>query len=220
MMNTRTRPRLPDPAAGALLPLTPHRSQVPAGARWPRPIAWSSRQAAVARLVLPFCLAPVPLLSFAAPDAAAPVASRPSLTLAGAEALAAAARAACTGRGKAVAVAVLDASGQTLLLARAEGVGPHNGEAARRKAYTALSTRSATLGLARQARGNADTVNLATLPELLLLGGGVPVWQGQAPVGAIGVAGAGGPEGDDACARAALGATPTLAPQPADRPAP
>ena len=151
----------------------------------------------------------LPLLCTAAVQAA-PLPLAPQLNLSSAEQLAAAARAACAARGKTITVALLDAGGQTVLLARGDGVGPHNSEAARRKAYTALSTKTATLQLARNARANPDTANLAHLPELLLLGGGVPLWQGEALLGAIGVAGGGGPEGDDACARAALTARPDL----------
>jgi uncharacterized protein GlcG (DUF336 family) len=79
-------------------------------------------------------------------------------------------------------------------------VGPHNTEAARRKAYTALSTKTATLLLGRTARATPDTQNLNTLPELLLLGGGVPLWHH----GGVGVAGGGSPENDDLLGRAAL----------------
>ncbi|RIY09056.1 heme-binding protein [Hymenobacter rubripertinctus] len=39
---------------------------------------------------------------------------------------------------KQVSVAVVDAGSQTILLTRGDGVGPHNTEAARRNAYTAL----------------------------------------------------------------------------------
>ena len=75
---------------------------------------------------------------------AEPAADGPVTT---AEHLAHAARAACRALGREVAVAVVDASGQTLLMSRAASVGPHNLEAARRKAYTALSTRQPTLAL-------------------------------------------------------------------------
>ncbi|MCF8205556.1 MAG: heme-binding protein [Methylotenera sp.] len=131
------------------------------------------------------------------------------VTLATAEHLASAARAACRALGRDVAVAVVDASGQTLLMSRPASVGPHNLEAARRKAYTALSTRQPTLALGRQARSQPDTAALQYLPELLLLGGGVP-WRdaGGDVAGAVGVAGGGGPENDDACARAAVDSLP------------
>ena len=125
------------------------------------------------------------------------------LDLATAERLAATARASCAALGKDIAVAVVDGSGQTLLQSRSTNVGPHNLEAARRKAFTSLSTRQPTLQLGRQARSQPDTAGLQYLPELLLLGGGQPLRQDAAVVGAIGVAGGGGPENDDACALAA-----------------
>lgn len=105
--------------------------------------------------------------------------------------------------GKDVSVAVLDASGQTLVLSRGDGVGIHNTEAARRKAFTAASTKTATLALGRNAKSNPDTENLANLPELLLLGGGVPLYHNGKVIGAIGIAGGGSPENDDLIGRSA-----------------
>lgn len=130
-------------------------------------------------------------------------ASPTSLDLTTAERLVQAARQQCSALGRSIAVAVVDASGQTLLQGRDASVGPHNLEAARRKAYTSLSTRQPTLSLGRAARSQPDTAALQYLPELLLLGGGQPLRQGDAVIGAIGVAGGGGPENDDACALAA-----------------
>ncbi|MCC9073243.1 heme-binding protein [Flavobacterium sp. F-65] len=108
-----------------------------------------------------------------------------------------------TSLNKKVSIAILDASGAIILLTRANGVGPHNTEAARRKAYTALSTKNATLSLLRNAESNPDTKNLNTLPELLLLSGGVPIWYQGNIIGSVGVAGGGSPENDDLIARAA-----------------
>ena len=102
---------------------------------------------------------------------------------------------------KKIAVAFLDASGKPILITIADGVGPHNLEAARRKAFTALSTKTPTLILARNASVNPDTQNLNTLPELLLLGGGVPIIVNNKVIGSVGIAGAGGPEQDDAIAQ-------------------
>ena len=93
---------------------------------------------------------------------------------------------------------------------RADGVGPHNTEASRRKAYTALSTKNDTQALAVAARGNPDMANLTTVPELLLLGGGLPLRAKGEVVGAIGVAGGGGALPDRTCALAALAAVPEL----------
>jgi len=104
---------------------------------------------------------------------------------------------------KQVSLAVLDTAGNVILLMRGDGVGIHNTEAARRKAYTAVSTKTNTLTLLRNAAANADTHNLNSLPELLLLSGGVPIWYRGNVIGSIGVAGGGSPENDDAIARAA-----------------
>jgi uncharacterized protein GlcG (DUF336 family) len=104
---------------------------------------------------------------------------------------------------KEVTVTVLDASGQTIVLLRGNGVGPHNTEAARRKAYTSLSTKKASLLLTREARANPDSQNLANLPELLLLAGGQPLWHMGVVIGSVGIAGGGSPENDDAIAKSA-----------------
>ena len=128
------------------------------------------------------------------------------LSLEAANRLAGAAVAACRAQGRAVVVALVDRGGNLVAVQRADGVGPHNTEASRRKAYTALSTRSATLELARTAAAAPDARNLSTLPELLLLGGGVPLRAEGQVVGAIGVAGGGGAVNDHACAAAAIAA--------------
>lgn len=104
---------------------------------------------------------------------------------------------------KKVAIAILDSSGTIILLTRDDGVGPHNADAAKRKAFTALSTKTATLLLLRNAKLNDDTKNLNTLPELLLLSGGSPIWYKGNIVGSIGVAGGGSPENDDFLAKSA-----------------
>lgn len=109
-----------------------------------------------------------------------------------------------TALGKKVSLAILDASGTIILLLRGDGVGPHNTEAARRKAYTALSTKTTTLELLRNAEKNPDSKNLNTLPELLLLSGGAPIWYKGNVIGSIGVAGGGSPENDDLLAKSAL----------------
>jgi uncharacterized protein GlcG (DUF336 family) len=125
------------------------------------------------------------------------------LTLDAAVAIAKQARACASGLGKSVTISILDAAGQVILISRHESVGPHNTEASRRKAYTSVSTRTSTLALSRSARSNPDTENMASLPELLLLGGGCPLWFEGKLIGAIGVAGGGSPENDDLIAKSA-----------------
>lgn len=117
------------------------------------------------------------------------------LDLATARQLADAALKHCTG-----ALTVLDRGGNVLAAMRPEGVGPHNLLASQRKAYTALSTKTPTRLFAERARTNPEAANLNSIAELLLLGGGVPLFADSELVGALGIAGAGGAEQDEACA--------------------
>lgn len=119
------------------------------------------------------------------------------LTLDGAKEVANKVQEAAKKLNKTVSIAVVGTQGETIIIYKGDGVGPHNTEAARRKAYTSLSTKTATLLLSRNASANPDTNNLATLPELLLLSGGYPLWKEGAVIGAIGIAGGGSPENDD-----------------------
>ena len=98
------------------------------------------------------------------------------------------------------ALSVLDRGGNVLTAMRPEGVGPHNLLASQRKAFTALSTKTPTRLFAERARNNPEAANLNSIAELLLLGGGVPLFAEGELVGALGVAGAGGAEQDEACA--------------------
>lgn len=104
---------------------------------------------------------------------------------------------------KNVAIAILDASGNIILLSKSESVGPHNTEAARKKAFTALSTKTSTLLLSKKIEEEATSKNLKTLSELLLLGGGIPIFRNGIVIGSIGVAGGGGPDNDDLIAKSA-----------------
>ena len=83
-------------------------------------------------------------------------------------------------------------------------MGPHNTQAAWRKAFTALSTKTPTRQLAKQSQSSPDAANLNTVNELLLLGGGVPVQYRGQWIGAVGMAGTGGAESDDRCGSEAI----------------
>lgn len=97
---------------------------------------------------------------------------------------------------KKVSIAVLNNSGVVLLLLKGDNVGPHNTEASRRKAYTSFSTKNASWDLMNNAAKSKDAQNLNTLPELLLLGGGMPVFKEGELVGSIGISGSGSGEND------------------------
>ncbi|WP_018675695.1 heme-binding protein [Riemerella columbina] len=105
---------------------------------------------------------------------------------------------------KNVSVAVLNSSGITLLLLKGDHVGPHNTEASRRKAYTSVSTKNASWDLMKKAAADPTAQNLNILSELLLLGGGVPIWKDGVLVGSIGVSGGGGGENDHNIAKKAV----------------
>ncbi len=118
------------------------------------------------------------------------------LTQEGALALAKQANAEAQKIDKQISIAVLNASGVTLLLLKGDQVGPHNTGASRRKAYTSLSTKTARYTLMQNAKQRKDARNLNTMPELLLLGGGIPIWKDGNLITAVGVSGAGGVEND------------------------
>ena len=126
------------------------------------------------------------------------------LTLEGALELSAVAVQLASESGKQVSVAVLDSDGLIILMLRGDAIGIHNTEASRRKAYTAVSTRTATFELMQKAAGDPTAYNLNTMPELLLLGGGVPVWNKDELIGSIGVSGAGGGLNDHNIAKLAI----------------
>ncbi|GAA3719519.1 heme-binding protein [Oceanisphaera sediminis] len=111
----------------------------------------------------------------------------------------------CANDGYHVTVAVVDRSGVLKALARDELAGPHTIESARKKAYTAASLGKST---AEYANLIAEKPGLAGLrdmhPDILMLGGGLPVRVGEQLVGGIGIGGAPGGHLDQACAEAAI----------------
>lgn len=147
------------------------------------------------------------LLASAAMAASATVTplERKTVSLALANRLADAAIASCHAIGREAVVAIVDRGGNLITLQRGDDIGPHNSIAAQRKAFTALSTKSSTAALAERAATDPTSRNLLTIPELLLLGGGIPLRVGNEVIGGIGVAGSGGAANDERCATKAIG---------------
>lgn len=151
------------------------------------------------RILLALMLATGPGMAFSAEPAAVY-----DMTQALSNQLATEALSVCHGMNRQGVVAVVDRGGNLVSIMRDDNVGPHNTQAAWRKAFTALSTKTPTKQLTTKAQSSPDSVNLNTVSELLLLGGGVPVkYRGQW-IGAVGMAGTGGAESDDRCSVKAI----------------
>lgn len=97
---------------------------------------------------------------------------------------------------KKVSVAVLNNSGVVLLLLKGDNVGPHNTAASRRKVYASSSAKNTSWDLMNNAAKRTDALNLNTLPELLLLGGGMPIFKDGDLIASIGISGGGSGEND------------------------
>ncbi len=132
------------------------------------------------------------------------VLQQPNVSLALANELINATMAACHADGRSAVAVVVDRGGNLVAVQRDDSVGPHNTDAAVRKAFTALSTKTPTRLLAANARANPESQNLNTVDSLLLIGGGVPLKVGNEVIGAIGVGGSGGAAQDEGCALKAI----------------
>jgi len=112
----------------------------------------------------------------------------------------------CRDNGFQIAVAVVDRSGLPQVMLRDRFAGLHAPDTAVRKAYTAVSFRSATSDLTKSVRSGQLDPGLAQLPRIALLGGGLMIEAGGSLLGGIGVSGAPGGDKDEECAKAGLDA--------------
>ena len=161
----------------------------------------STRTVALAISSLALCAAAASSAWAAAPAATL---KQENVSLALANELINATLAACHADGRSAVAVVVDRGGNLIAVQRDDSVGPHNTEAAQRKAFTALSTKTPTRLLAANARANPESQNLNTVSSLLLIGGGVPLKVGNDVIGAIGVGGSGGAAQDEGCALKAI----------------
>jgi uncharacterized protein GlcG (DUF336 family) len=144
------------------------------------------------------------LLCSAVTTAFAQVRTERNISLSLANQIASAGVAACAEKGYAVAVTVVDRSGQVKAMHRADNAGPHTLASSQQKAFTSASAKSATLAMMEGAQKNPGAANLVYLPGFLLLGGGLPIKAGDEVIGGIGIGGAPGGHLDDQCAQTAL----------------
>jgi uncharacterized protein GlcG (DUF336 family) len=109
-------------------------------------------------------------------------------------------------RGAAVVAAVVDISGDLVACLRADGAFVASVTIAKDKAYTAAVFGMPTDDLAASFKDHPVLQNgIALRPGVVLFGGGLPIVEDGAVIGAVGVSG--GTEDDDrACARAGVAA--------------
>ncbi|MEY4729957.1 MAG: hypothetical protein RL020_1115 [Pseudomonadota bacterium] len=110
----------------------------------------------------------------------------------------------CQKRGAVVAVAVVDRSGVPLVMLRDALSGMHTPETATRKAWTAVSFKNNTIELEKATAYNQPNSSIRNLPNVAMIGGGMPIEAAGSLVGGIGVSGA--PSGilDEDCAKAGI----------------
>ena len=125
-----------------------------------------------------------------------------SVSLTMAKTIAEATMKACQAKGYHTSVAVVDRSGQVLVIMRDEQATAQTVEMARRKAYTARMYNSATLDFQKRTT-DPNYAAQRDLTDILALGGGVPIRVGNEAVGGVASAGS-TQEQDDACAKAGI----------------
>lgn len=136
--------------------------------------------------------------------AQAQVLTERNISMAAAQAIAAATVQACAARNMNVTATVVDRAGIVRAVLRADRAGPHTFDSSLRKAYTAASTRNMTGAMAQATIDNPGARNLVHIPGFLLLGGGVPIRVGDEVIGAVGVGGAPSGQIDEECANAGI----------------
>ena len=123
------------------------------------------------------------------------------LSLAAARTIAEAALAECASRGFRTSVAVVDRSGELLVVLRHELAHPVPVEMARSKAYTAVVFRGSTQDFQRDTANDPARLPQRDVPGILALAGGVPLSSAGEIVGAVASSGSSQPT-DDECAKA------------------
>jgi uncharacterized protein GlcG (DUF336 family) len=109
----------------------------------------------------------------------------------------------CTKDGYKVSVVIVDKGGNVAGSVRGDGTGPHTMEFARMKAYTARTRNQTSLQTMKLLEDPANAF-IRQIPNVVGVGGGVPIRAGTEVIGAVGVSGAPGGEKDEVCANAGI----------------
>lgn len=102
-----------------------------------------------------------------------------------------------------VAVVVVDRTATPVALQRIDGSYPSTVDVARAKAYTAFNFGAPTAQLAERIAPENRTALQGVIPQLMFVGGGIPLTAGGELLGAVGVSGATADQ-DRECAEAAV----------------
>jgi uncharacterized protein GlcG (DUF336 family) len=109
----------------------------------------------------------------------------------------------CTKDGYKVSVVIVDKGGNVEASVRGDGTAPHTLEFARMKAYTARTRNQTSLQTMKLLEDPANAF-IRQIPNVVGVGGGVPIRAGTETIGGVGVSGAPGGEKDEVCANAGL----------------
>jgi uncharacterized protein GlcG (DUF336 family) len=109
----------------------------------------------------------------------------------------------CTKDGYKISVVIVDKGGNVAASVRGDGTGPHTMEFARMKAYTARTRNQTSLQTMKLLEDPANAF-IRQIPNVVGVGGGVPIKAGTETIGGVGVSGAPGGEKDEVCANAGL----------------
>ena len=120
-----------------------------------------------------------------------------------AKTIAEAALAECKGRGFHTSVAVVDRSGNLLVVLRDELASPATIDMAKGKAYTAMVFRSSTADFQKATASDPARLPQRNVPGILALGGGVPITVNGEILGGIASSGS-SQKDDDECAHAGV----------------
>jgi uncharacterized protein GlcG (DUF336 family) len=97
---------------------------------------------------------------------------------------------------------VVDRGGNTVVSLRADNASVHTTENARRKAYTAMTFKMTTEEFVKRMETEPVRRQQVTLPNVIGIGGGVPIKVGNDVIGGVGLSGS--PGVDEPCVMAGL----------------
>ena len=109
----------------------------------------------------------------------------------------------CTKDGYKISITIVDKAGNVAASVRGDGTNPHTMEFSRLKAYTARTRGQTSLEFMKLTSDPANAY-LRQIPNVVAVGGGVPIKVGNEVIGAAGASGAPGGEKDEACILAGI----------------